>query len=151
MTALSRFAAGLADRDALRQAVAGCDAVIHLAALVSVPLSINEPLRTFELNTLGSARVLDAAREAGCMRVVLASTASVYGDLPGIKTEGSPVAPIVPYATSKLLAEGICQSYAQNYAMSCVQLRYFNVYGVRQLAGSPYSGARSFWNNSASP
>jgi UDP-glucose 4-epimerase len=133
------------DGDAVHVAVTGCDAVIHLAALVSVPQSLREPMRTHHVNTTGTVTVLEAARQAGVHRFVLASTCAVYGDLPGRKVESSAVQPLVPYAASKLMAEEWVQLYARAYGMETVVLRYFNVYGPRQRADSPYSGVLARW------
>lgn len=133
------------DGDAVHVAVTGCDAVIHLAALVSVPQSLREPVRTQHINTTGTVTVLEAARQAGVNRFVLASTCAVYGDLPGRKVESSTVQPLVPYAASKLMAEQWVQLYARAYDMETVVLRYFNVYGLRQRADSPYSGVLARW------
>lgn len=133
------------DAATVTAAVTGCDAVLHLAALVSVPQSLREPVRTHLVNTAGTVTVLEAARQAGVHRFVLASTCAIYGDLPGRKTEASPTLPLVPYAASKLMAEQWVQLYARAYAMQTVVLRYFNVYGPRQRADSPYSGVLARW------
>ncbi|MBE2236934.1 MAG: NAD-dependent epimerase/dehydratase family protein [Caldilineaceae bacterium] len=133
------------DAATVREAVAGCDAVLHLAALVSVPQSLREPVRTHHVNTTGTVTLLDAAHHARVARFVLASTCSVYGDLPGHKDEGSRVQPLVPYAASKLMAEQWVQLYGRAYSMETMVLRYFNVYGPRQRADSPYSGVLARW------
>lgn len=133
------------DVEAVQSAIAGCDAVIHLAALVSVPQSLRHPLHTYHVNTTGTVTVLEAARLADVQRFVLASTCAVYGDLPGRKHENSPVQPLAPYAASKLMAEQWVQLYARAYALQTVVLRYFNVYGPRQRADSPYSGVLARW------
>jgi len=135
----------ITDAATVAAAVSGCDAVIHLAALVSVPQSLREPVRTHHVNTTGTVTVLEAARQAGVRRVVLASTCAVYGDLPGRKIEDAVVQPLVPYAASKLMAEQWVQLYARAYTMQTVVLRYFNVYGPRQRADSPYSGVLARW------
>lgn len=134
------------DPSHMRRAVAGCDAVIHLAALVSVPHSLTEPMETHFVNTTGTVVALEAARQAGVHRFVLASTCAVFGDLPGRKNEASPTMPLVPYAASKLMAEQWAQLYHRAYGMETVVLRYFNVYGPRQLASSPYSGVLARWS-----
>lgn len=139
------IAGDITDADAVAQAVAGCDGVLHLAALVSVPQSMAEPVATLRVNTEGTAVLLEAARQAGVSRFVLASTCAVYGDLPGRKDEASPVQPLSPYAASKLLAEQWLQLYARAYGMETVIFRYFNVYGPRQRADSPYSGVIAKW------
>lgn len=133
------------DPAVMAPAVAGCDAVIHLAALVSVPQSLQEPLETYDANTTGAVVTLEAARQAGVRRVVMASTCAIYGELPGRKDEQSPVRPQVPYAASKLMAEQWMQLYGRAYGMQTAVLRYFNVYGPRQRADSPYSGVLARW------
>ena len=137
------------DLAAVEQALQGCDAVIHLAALVSVPQSLQEPANTYHVNTTGTVTLLEAARQAGVHRAVLASTCAVYGDLPGRKSEDSLVQPLVPYAASKRMAEQWLQLYAVAYGMETVVLRYFNVYGPRQRADSPYSGVIARWCDAA--
>jgi UDP-glucose 4-epimerase len=106
---------------------------------------MREPQETLAINTVGTANVLDAARQEGLRRCVLASTCAVYGDLPGRKDESSPVQPLSPYASSKLLAEQWAQLYTTAYGLDTVILRYFNVYGPRQRADSPYSGVLARW------
>ena len=121
-------------------AVRGCDAVLHEAALPSVPRSIQDPLTTNAVNVTGTLNVLLAARDAGVRRVVYASSSSVYGaneQLP--KHEDQPVAPISPYAVSKLAGEGFCRAFTTIYGLECVSLRYFNVFGPRQDPTSQYS------------
>ena len=139
----------VADPVVAAQAVAGCAAVLHLAALVSVPQSMAEPAATLRTNTTGTAGLIEAARQAGVRRFVLASTCAVYGDLPGRKDETSPVQPLSPYAASKLMAEQWLQLYARAYGMETVIFRYFNVYGPRQRADSPYSGVIAKWCSAA--
>lgn len=135
----------VADPAAVAAAVGGCDAILHLAALVSVPQSLAEPEATYCVNTTGTVVLLEAARQARTRRFVLASTCAVYGDLPGHKDEQSPVWPLVPYAASKLMAEQWTQLYARAYGLETVLFRYFNVYGPRQRADSPYSGVIARW------
>lgn len=121
-------------------AVAGCDAVLHQAALPSVPRSIQDPLTTTAVNVTGTLNVLLAARDAGVERVVYASSSSVYGanlELP--KRESMATLPISPYAVSKLAAEGFCRSFSSIYSLSTVCLRYFNVFGPRQDPLSQYA------------
>ena len=139
----------IADATVTAQAVAGCDAVLHLAALVSVPHSMAEPVSTLRINTEGTAVLIEAARQGDVRRFVLASTCAVYGDLPGRKDATAPVQPLSPYAASKLLAEQWLQLYARAYGMETVIFRYFNVYGPRQRADSPYSGVIAKWCSSA--
>jgi UDP-glucose 4-epimerase len=122
------------------RAVRDCDAVLHQAALPSVPRSIQDPLTTNAVNVTGTLNVLLAARDAGVRRVVYASSSSVYGSneqLP--KREDQPVAPISPYAVSKLAGEGFCRSFTTIYGLECLSLRYFNVFGPRQDPLSQYA------------
>lgn len=142
-------AGDIRDAATVAAAVDGCDAILHLAAVVSVPLSLREPVETFNVNTAGTLLLLDAARRAGLRRFVLASTCAVYGDLPGRKDEESPVCPLTPYAAAKLAAEEWVQTYARAYGLQTVILRYFNVYGPRQRADSPYSGVIARWCTAA--
>jgi UDP-glucose 4-epimerase len=133
------------DRSQVRAAAEGCAAILHLAAIVSVQQSLREPVETYTINTTGTVNVLEAAREVGINRFVLASTCAVYGDLPGRKDENSPVSPNTPYAASKLMAEQWVQAYTSVYKLRTIILRYFNVFGPRQLASSPYSGVLPRW------
>lgn len=137
--------ADITDHATVEAVIQGCEAVLHLAAIVSVPQSLEQPLATLAVNTTGTAYLLEAARRAGCTRVVLASTCAVYGDIPGVKEEHSPLRPLVPYATSKLMAEELMRCYARSYGLQAISLRYFNVYGPRQHADSPYSGVLARW------
>lgn len=133
------------DVGAARPAARGMDAVLHLAGLVGATQSLTHPLETYEVNTLGAACVFEAARVEGVRRVVLASTAAVYGDAPGSKSEASPVRCLVPYAASKWMAEQAALNYARAYDMEVVRLRYFNAFGARQRADSPYAGVTALF------
>jgi UDP-glucose 4-epimerase len=128
------------DLPSVRKAMRGCGAVIHLAALPSVPRSINDPGATHHANATGTLNVLLAARDAGVSRVVFSSSSSVYGaaaELP--KRESMTPLPISPYAVSKLAAEHYCRSFFQVFGLETVALRYFNVFGPRQDAHSEYA------------
>ena len=121
-------------------AVRGCEVVFHLAALPSVPRSIQDPLTSTATNVTGTLNVLLAARDEGVRRVVFASSSSVYGanrELP--QREEMPAKPIAPYAVSKLAAEGYCRAFSHVYGLETVALRYFNVFGPRQDPLSQYS------------
>lgn len=119
----------------------GCEIVFHLAAMNSVPRSIEDPERCFQVNTIGTVRVAGASRAGGARRVVLASSSSVYGDEPTLpKTETMLPRPMSPYAASKLGAEAVLRAWWHSYGLSGVCLRFFNIFGPRQPADSPYSG-----------
>jgi nucleoside-diphosphate-sugar epimerase len=128
------------DEVAVRRAVAGVDVVYHQAALPSVPRSIADPRSTFDTNVSGTLNLLLAARDAGCQRVVFASSSSVYGDTPVLpKHEAMTPRPLSPYAISKLSGEQLCTVFSGIYGMETVALRYFNVFGPRQDPASPYA------------
>lgn len=119
-------------------AVGGVEVVFHQGALPSVPRSIQDPLTSTAVNVEGTLNVLLAARDAGVRRVVFASSSSVYGDAPGMpRRESQPLAPLAPYAVSKLAAEQYCMVAHRVYGVETVALRYFNVFGERQ---DPLSG-----------
>jgi UDP-glucose 4-epimerase len=124
----------------VHNAVKDCEVVYHQAALPSVPRSIQDPLTSNAANVIGTLNVLLAARDSGIMRVVYASSSSVYGAEPTLpKHEGLPTMPISPYAVAKLAGEGYCRSFTHVYGLEAVALRYFNVFGPRQDPTSQYS------------
>ncbi|HEU4365637.1 MAG TPA: SDR family oxidoreductase [Candidatus Krumholzibacteria bacterium] len=128
------------DADAVDRAVAGCDFVLHQAALASVPRSIADPVANNEVNVQGTLHVLMAAQRHGVKRVVYASSSSVYGDSEELpKVEKMPPNPKSPYAVAKLAAEYYCRVFAELHGMTTVALRYFNVFGPRQDPSSQYS------------
>ena len=128
------------DAAAVRRAVAGADAVFHHAAEPSVPRSVADPAATYDVNVTGTLTVFLAARDAGCPRIVFASTSAVYGDDPALpKREALPPAPLSPYASSKLAGEHLCQVFSRTFGVEAVALRYFNVYGPRQDPNSAYA------------
>jgi len=128
------------DPDACRRAVAGAEVVLHLAALGSVPRSVADPGTSNEVNVTGTLNVLVAARDAKVRRVVYSSSSSVYGENPTLpKHEDLATAPISPYAVTKLAAENYTRVFAKVYGLETVSLRYFNVFGPRQRADSPYA------------
>ncbi|MBI2760615.1 MAG: SDR family NAD(P)-dependent oxidoreductase [Chloroflexi bacterium] len=117
------------------------DAIIHLAAWSSVAASLEHPAETHAINVGGCLNVLEAAREGGVGRVVVASSAAVYGRSPVLPSaETALPQPMSPYAAHKAECELLCSAYRVSYGLEGVPLRYFNVYGRRQPAGSPYSG-----------
>ncbi|WP_033820288.1 NAD-dependent epimerase/dehydratase family protein [Kitasatospora sp. MBT63] len=128
------------DRDLLDTALTGADAVVHLAALPSVPRSIADPLASHHANATGTLEVLEAARRAGGPYVVAASSSSVYGanrELP--KRETMRTAPMSPYAVSKLASESYLAAYHHCYGLGVLPLRFFNVFGPLQPAGHAYA------------
>jgi len=133
--------ADILDLDAMRDACAGMDFVLHQAAIPSVPKSVLDPLGSNRANVDGTVNVLVAARDAKVKRVVYAASSSAYGDTPTLpKHEGMPPNPISPYAVAKLASELYMTSFYRCYGLETVSLRYFNIFGPRQDPSSPYSG-----------
>ncbi|MFL5240618.1 MAG: NAD-dependent epimerase/dehydratase family protein [Gemmataceae bacterium] len=115
--------------------------VFHLAALASVQKSVEAPDETHRVCATGTLNILDAARRAGARRVVYAASASAYGIPTGdVQTEDEPIRPLSPYAAAKLAGELYMQSFTATYELETVRLRFFNIFGPRQRADSPYSG-----------
>lgn len=124
----------------VRDAVKGCEFVLHQGALPSVPRSINDPITSNDVNILGTLNVLEASKEFGVKRFVFASSSSVYGNSETLpKVEDMPVNPLSPYAITKYAAERYCQNYFWLYGLETVALRYFNVFGPNQDPTSQYS------------
>ena len=119
----------------------GVQVVIHLAAVHEVPRSVENPIEFHDVNVSGTLNVLWAARSAGVKRLVFSSSSAVYGDNPANpRTESTMLAPTSsPYSVSKLAGEYYCQLFSHLYQLETVALRYFNVYGPRQDASSPYA------------
>jgi UDP-glucose 4-epimerase len=133
--------ADIIDLDAMHQACAGVDYVLHQAAIPSVPKSVLDPLGNNRANVDGTVNVLVAARDAKVKRVVYAASSSAYGDTPTLpKHEGMKPDPISPYAVAKLASEHYLISFYRCYQLETVALRYFNIFGPRQDPSSPYSG-----------
>lgn len=132
----------LSNADAVAAAMKGVDVVYHLGALASVARSVENPAATHRVCTTGTLNVLDAARKSGIRRVVYAASSSAYGGLsdPHGQTEDAPVNPLSPYAAAKLAGELYLQAFASTYSIETVALRFFNIFGPRQRADSPYSG-----------
>jgi UDP-glucose 4-epimerase len=133
---------------AVRKAARSCDALLHFAAVPSVPRSIADPVTTHTVNANGTLNVLIAARDAEVGRVVFASSSSIYGASRALpKHESIKPLPISPYAVSKLAAENYCQSFYKVFGLETVALRYFNVFGPRQDPQSQYAAVvpRFIW------
>lgn len=134
------------DENALVRATEGCQVVFHQAAMVSVTQSVEQPLESVAINDVGTLNVLEAARQNGVGRVVLASSSAIYGDDPQLpKTESMMPNPLSPYAVQKLTNEYYAMIYHRLYGLETVCLRYFNVFGPRQDPSSPYSGVISIF------
>ncbi len=128
------------DAAALAAAMDGVDAVVHLAARPSVPRSIVDPIASHEANTVGTMRVLEAARMLGDGHVIVASSSSVYGSNPTLpKHEMLATLPMSPYAASKLAAEQYALAWQHSYGLRTLAFRFFNVYGPRQAPGHAYA------------
>ncbi|MGB1925835.1 MAG: NAD-dependent epimerase/dehydratase family protein, partial [Rubripirellula sp.] len=128
------------DQRTVESAMAGVDYVFHQAAMASVPRSIREPALCHAWCATSTVELLHAASKAGVKRLVLASTSAAYGDSPFVsKRESDPVAPLSPYAASKLAAESYCRAFVTSFSLETVVLRYFNVFGPRQDPQSEYS------------
>jgi nucleoside-diphosphate-sugar epimerase len=128
------------DTAAVWQTMAGADYVIHQAAIVSVPQSMNDPGTTHDVNVTGTLNLLRAAQAMRIKRFVLASSCAVYGDNDESPLkESSTLKPLSPYAASKLAGEVYCQMFQRAYGLPAVCLRYFNVYGPRQNPNGAYA------------
>lgn len=131
----------LADPAAVMRAVSGVKVVFHIGAVASVQRSVEDPAFSHRVCATGTVNVLDAARRAGVRRVIYAASSSAYGIPVGeVQTEEDPPRPQSPYAAAKLAGEGYAQAFAASYGLETVSLRFFNIFGPRQRADSPYSG-----------
>jgi UDP-N-acetylglucosamine 4-epimerase len=129
-----------------KNAVEGCDYVLHQAALGSVPRSIKEPITTNEINISGFLNMLVAARDEGVKRFVYAASSSTYGDSKELpKVEERIGKPLSPYAITKYVNELYAGVFAKTYQMECVGLRYFNVFGRRQDPFGAYAAVIPLW------
>ncbi len=128
------------DAGSVRRACRDRDVVFHLAAMPSVPRSIEDPMTSFEVNVRGSCNVFAGARAEGVKRVVYSASSSAYGDTPTLpKIETMPPLPKSPYAADKLYGEMLARVYSTVYGMECAALRYFNIFGPRQRPDSAYA------------
>ena len=134
------------DAAALEPVIRGADTVFHLAAIPSVPRSIEDPVPSHEVNIDGTFNVLRAAANGRVRRVVYAASSSAYGDTEVLpKSESMTPLPKSPYAVQKLLGEYYASVFHACYGLETVALRFFNVYGPRQDPTSPYSGVLSLF------
>ena len=132
----------LRDASRVEMAVRGVEIVFHEAAFVSVPQSMNEPQTCFDVNIAGTSRLFDLARAAGVRRVVVASSAAVYGESNALPlVEETLPQPLSPYAVSKRVDEMYAELFTSSFGLEVVALRYFNVYGPRQRPDSMYAAA----------
>jgi len=132
----------LRDASKVAEAVKDMDIVFHEAAFVSVAESMEKPLECLDVNVTGTSIVFEAARKAGVKRVVIASSAAVYGDSEVYPlSEDSPLRQLSPYATSKRIDEKYAELFTNYFGLEVTALRYFNVYGPRQRPDSMYAAA----------
>jgi UDP-glucose 4-epimerase len=128
------------DLETLRRLSMGCATLFHLAALPSVPLSVEDPVRTHVVNATGTLHALEAARQSGLPRVVYASSCAIYGKAEQMPiSEEMPARPASPYALQKYLGELYAERFVELYGLEVVSLRYFNVYGPRQSSVGGYA------------
>jgi UDP-glucose 4-epimerase len=132
----------LTDPQTVSRAVRGAGVVYHLGALASVARSVETPPISHAACATGTLHVLDAARSSGVRRVVYAASSSAYGGSsdPEGQTEAQVPTALSPYAAAKLAGEYYMQAFAATYGLETVRLRFFNIFGPRQRADSPYSG-----------
>jgi UDP-glucose 4-epimerase len=134
------------DYNAIRPVIQGADTVFHLAAIPSVPRSIDDPIPSHEVNINGTFNVLQASAEAKVRRVVYAASSSAYGNTDTLpKVESMRPEPLSPYAVQKLVGELYASVFTSCFGLETVSLRFFNVYGPRQDPSSPYSGVLSLF------
>jgi UDP-glucose 4-epimerase len=127
------------DGAAMRAAADGAQAIVHLAARPSVPLSIADPVASHQVNVTGTVEVLQIARQTGAY-VIVASSSAVYGDSPvSVKSEHLAVQPMSPYGVTKVATEGYAAAYQYSFGVPTLALRFFNVYGPGQPAGHAYA------------
>lgn len=127
------------DRSLLKDVLERASAVVHLAAIPSVPRSLADPIASHEANATGTLYVLEACRRSNVYAIV-ASSSSVYGSVSGLpKHEDLPTRPMSPYAATKLVTEAYGLAYASSFSLPTLAFRFFNVYGPLQPAGHAYA------------
>jgi nucleoside-diphosphate-sugar epimerase len=135
------------DLDSCLKASQGKAFIFHLAAMVSVPESLSNPLACHAVNTTGTATILEAARINAVPTLVFASSSAVYGPVSGLCHEKLACNPASPYGYSKYMGEFLCKQYAELYNIKTIAVRYFNVYGNRQSVQGPYAGVVAQFKN----
>lgn len=134
------------DAGLVSRCMEGMDALVHLAAVASVQASIDDPMRTHQVNFDGTLNLLEASRRIGIRRFVYACSAAVYGDAASIPvSEDAILNPLSPYAVDKLSGEYYLLHYHRKYNLVATSFRFFNIYGPRQDPSSPYSGVISIF------
>ena len=132
----------LRDASIVTRAVQGVEVIFHEAAFVSVPESMEKPQECLDVNVTGTSMLFEAARKAGVGRVVIASSAAVYGDSDAMPlVENTPLKQLSPYAVSKRIDEMYAELFTNQFGLEVAALRYFNVYGPRQRPDSMYAAA----------
>ena len=126
------------DFDVCMQTIKNCRTVFHSAALVSVPESIQDPIKCNEINVTGTLNLIQAAKENKIEQLIFSSSSAVYGQKNGMLSEEDECCPISPYGLSKLISEHYCKLFATEVPSIC--LRYFNVFGARQNPNGQYAG-----------
>jgi UDP-glucose 4-epimerase len=139
---VERISGCIVDPAVVKEAVQGCNVVYHLAAMASVAKSLENPVLCHAVCGTGTLNVLEAARHADVRRVVYSASSSAYGAAsdPAGQDEDTPLRPLSPYASAKLNGEHYLEAYAASFGLETVRLRFFNIFGPRQRADSPYSG-----------
>jgi NAD dependent epimerase/dehydratase len=126
-------AGDVTDASCIDEAVAGCDVVLHLAAIISIPHSYRAAARCLAVNGEGTLRVLEACRRHGVRRLVHTSTSEVYGSARAVPmSEAHPIAPQSPYAATKVAADALVMALHRSFGVPAVIVRPFNTYGPRQ-------------------
>ena len=150
MDRITFYKGDIRDRQMLEKAARDCDVIFHLAAMVSVPQTIEDPVESASINEMGTLYILETARKNNIRRVIFSSSCAVYGNAPQLpKKESMPLNPGSPYAVQKITAEHYMRLGYQLYGLETINLRYFNVYGPRQDPSSPYSGVISIFMDKA--
>jgi dTDP-glucose 4,6-dehydratase len=127
------FCGDVRDPHGVKQAMQGCDAVVHLAALIAIPYSYHSPDTYVDTNIRGTLNVLQAAREQGVRRVIHTSTSEVYGTAQFVPiTEMHPLRGQSPYSASKIGADQLAFSFYASFGLPVITIRPFNTYGPRQ-------------------